>query len=47
MTIGVLKGGPSSEHEVSLKTAQNVERALLNRGFFVKPILWTKMAGGI
>jgi len=42
MTIGVLKGGPSSEHEVSLKTAQNVERALLNRGFFVKPIFVDK-----
>ncbi|MEK7120402.1 MAG: D-alanine--D-alanine ligase [Patescibacteria group bacterium] len=42
MTIGVLKGGPSSEHEVSLKTAENVERALLNRGFFVKPIFVDK-----
>lgn len=42
ITVGVLKGGPSSEHEVSLKSAQNIEKALLRSGYKVRPVFIDK-----
>jgi len=42
LKIGVLMGGPSSEHEVSLKTGQKVIENLDKEKYEIRPILITK-----
>lgn len=39
ISIGVLRGGPSAEHQVSLKTGAGVLAALRERGYRVKDIM--------
>lgn len=40
--IGVLKGGLSSEREISLRTGEGIERALAERGYDVVGIDWSE-----
>ena len=39
MSVAVLMGGPSAEHEVSLKSGQGVVEALRRRGWSVEPVV--------
>ena len=39
MTIAVLMGGPSGEHEISLKSGRGVTEALRRRGLQVEPVI--------
>ena len=43
-TVAVLMGGPSSEHDVSLKSGQGVVEALTRRRWIVEPVVIPKMA---
>lgn len=40
--VAVLRGGPSTEYEVSMQTAKGVIDALLKNNYFVKPVTITK-----
>lgn len=39
LTVAVVMGGPSGEHDISLKSGQGVAAALGQRGFVVEPIV--------
>lgn len=41
-TVGVIFGGPSPEHDVSILTGLQAARALCNAGVDVKALYWTK-----
>ena len=45
--IGVLYGGRSAEHEVSIKSATNIINALDKKKYIVTPILIPKMVNSI
>ncbi|MDP8999119.1 MAG: D-alanine--D-alanine ligase, partial [Myxococcota bacterium] len=45
--VGVLMGGSSSEHEVSVRTGDGVATALASRGHDVARILWDRSGPGL
>ena len=42
INVGVLRGGPSSEYDISLKTGESVIANLLKEKYEVHDVLWTK-----
>lgn len=42
LTVAVLMGGPSEEHDISLKSGHGVADALAHRGFIVQPLIVPK-----